>query len=62
VRHRLNRALHDITLTRWRADLRTHAYIARRRAAGKSDTEIHRALKRYVARELFRVLEATPAA
>ena len=62
ARHRLNRALHDITLTRWRADLRTHAYIARRRAAGKSDTEIHRALKRYVARELFRVLEATPAA
>jgi transposase len=62
VRHRLNRALHDITLTRWRPDLRTHAYIAGRRAAGKSDTEIHRALKRHVARELFRVLEATPAA
>lgn len=70
VRHRLNRggdrqlnrALHDITLTRWRADPRTHAYITRRRAAGKSDTEIRRALKRYVARELFRVLEAAPAA
>jgi transposase len=70
VRHRLNRggdrqlnrALHDITLTRWRADPRTHAYIARRRAAGKSDTEIRRALKRYVARELFRVLEASPPA
>jgi transposase len=58
----LNRALHDITLTRWRVDPRTHAYIARRRSAGKSDTEIRRALKRYVARELFRVLEATPAA
>ena len=45
-----------------RVDPRTHAYIARRRAAGKSDTEIRRALKRYIARELFRVLEATPAA
>src|SRR5450631_930416 len=50
IRHRLNRggdrqlnrALHDITLTRWRADPRTHAYITRRRAAGKSDTEIRR--------------------
>jgi transposase len=58
----LNRALHDITLTRWRADPRTHAYITRRRAAGKSDTEIRRALKRYIARELFRALEAAPAA
>jgi transposase len=58
----LNRSLHDIVLTRWRIDSRTHAYIARRRAAGKSDNEIRRALKRYVARELFRVLEATPAA
>ena len=58
----LNRALHDITLTRWRADPRTHAYITRRRAAGKSDTEIRRALKRYIARELFRALETAPAA
>lgn len=52
----LNRALHDITLTRWRADPRTHDYIARRRAAAKNDTEIRRALKRYVARELYRYL------
>lgn len=65
-RHRLNRggdrqlnpALHDITLTRWRVCPRTHAYIASRGAAGESDTEIRRCLKRYVARELFRVLEA----
>jgi transposase len=56
----LNRALHDISLTRWRADPRTHAYIARRRAAGKNDPEIRRALKRYIARELFRALENTP--
>jgi transposase len=58
----LNRALHDITLTRWRVDHRTHDYITRRRAAGKNDTEIRRSLKRYVARELFRILETVPAA
>ncbi len=58
----LNRALHDIVLTRWRADPRTHDYIARRRAAGKSDNEIRRCLKRYIARELFRALEASTAA
>jgi transposase len=70
VRHRLNRggdrnlnrALHDIALTRWRACPRTHAYIAKRQAEGKSDTEIRRTIKRYIARELFRALEATAAA
>ena len=54
----LNRALHDITKTRWRARPRTHAYIQRRRAEGKSDPEIRRCIKRYVARELFRALTA----
>jgi transposase len=66
VRHRLNRggdrqlnrALHDIVKTRWRDCPRTHAYIAARRAEGKSDPEIRRCLKRYVARELFRALTA----
>jgi transposase len=58
----LNRALHDIVLTRWRSCPRTAAYIARRRAEHKTDREIRRALKRYVARELFRALETTPAA
>jgi transposase len=70
VRHRynrggdrsLNRALHDITLTRWRMCPRTHAYIVRRRAEGKSDNEIRRSIKRYIARELYRALEATAAA
>jgi transposase len=67
VRHRLNRggdralnrALHDITLNRWRVDPRTHDYITSRRALGKSDREIRRALKRYVAREIFKTLEYT---
>ena len=57
----LNRALHDITLTRWRICPRTHAYVARRRAQGRSDNEIRRSIKRYIARELFRALEAPPA-
>ncbi len=55
----LNRALHDIALTRWRVCPRTQAYVARRRAEGMSDTDICRCLKRYVARELFRVMEAS---
>ena len=57
----LNRALHDITLTRWRICPRTHAYVAKRRAQGMSDNEIRRSIKRYIARELFRALEAPPA-
>lgn len=69
VRHRynpggdrsLNRALHDITLTRWRICPRTHAYIAKRQAEGKSDNEIRRSIKRYIARELYRTLEAPSA-
>jgi len=68
VRHRLSRggdrqlnsALHTVVLTRWRQDERTQRYVARRRAEGKTDREIRRCLKRYVARHLFRVLEAAP--
>jgi transposase len=66
VRHRLsrggdrqlNRALHDIAMARWRSDERTQAYVTRRRAQGKGDGEIRRALKRYIARELHRTLNA----
>jgi transposase len=65
VRHRLsrygdrqlNRGLHTIVLTRLRCDESTKAYFQRRRAEGKSAREIKRCLKRYVARELFRLLE-----
>lgn len=67
IRHRLSRggdrqlnaALHTVVLTRWRQDERTQAYIARRRAEGKSDREIRRCLKRHIARHLFRLMEAT---
>jgi transposase len=58
----LNRALHDITLTRWRICPRTHAYVAKRRAQGMSDNEIRRSIKRYIARELYRALETAPTA
>jgi transposase len=66
IRHRLNRAgdrqlncaLHTIVLTRLKHDPATRAYAAKRAAEGKTPREIKRCLKRYVARRLFRLLEA----
>ncbi len=66
VRHRLNRggnrdanrALHMICMVRMGMDRRTQQYVARRTAEGKSKREILRCLKRYVAREVYRVLVA----
>ena len=45
-----------ICLARMRRDRRTREYVARRTAEGKSKREIIRCLKRYVAREAYRVL------
>jgi transposase len=64
VRHRLNRggnrdanrALYITCLARMRRDQRTQEYVARRTQEGKSKREIIRCLKRYVAREVYRVL------
>jgi transposase len=56
----LNRAIHTITMSRWRTCPKTKAYIAKRRAEGLSDREIRRCLKRYITRELFRHLNAQP--
>lgn len=56
----LNRALHVVVLTRLRYDPSTRAYAQRRRAEGKTDREIKRCLKRYIARQLFRLLENPP--
>jgi transposase len=53
----LNRALHTIALCRLQRDQRTRAYADRRRTEGKTDREIKRCLKRYIARELYRRLE-----
>lgn len=57
----LNRALHVIVLSRLRYDPATRAYAERRRAEGKTDREIKRCLKRYIARQLYRQLEAAPS-
>jgi hypothetical protein len=43
-------------LARMRRDQRTKEYVARRTAEGKSKPEIIRCLKRYLAREVYRVL------
>jgi transposase len=64
VRHRLNRggnrdanrALHMICVVRMGVDQRTREYVARRTAEGKSKWEIMRCLKRYIAREVYRIL------
>ena len=53
----LNRAFHTIVLSRMRWDEDTQAYVKRRTAEGKTSREIKRCLKRYIARELFRLLE-----
>ncbi len=66
VRHRLNRggdrqlnrALHTIVLSCMRFHYETKAYVTRRTAEGLTPCEIKRCLKRYVARRLFRALEA----
>ncbi|QCX82837.1 Transposase IS116/IS110/IS902 family protein (plasmid) [Streptomyces sp. YIM 121038] len=63
-RHRLNRggdrqankALHTIVLVRMKYDPRTQQYVSRRTAEGMSKMEIIRCLKRFVAREIYRLL------
>lgn len=64
TRHRLSRggdraanaAIHRIVLARMATDQRTKDYVAKRTADGKGKLEIMRCLKRYVAREIHRVL------
>jgi transposase len=56
----LNRALHTITLSRLQYDPDTRAYADKRRAQAKTDREIKRCLKRYIARQLYRQLENPP--
>jgi len=58
---RLNRALHMILVTRRRSHLPTIAYIERRVQEGKSRREAIRCLKRYLARNLYRLLEHAPS-
>ena len=57
---KLNRALHMILVTRKRTHPPTIAYIERRLAEGKTRREANRCLKRYLARNLYRLLEHGP--
>jgi len=64
VRHRLNRggnrqancALHRIVICRMKRHQQTRDYVERRTVEGRSKKEIIRCLKRFVAREVFRIL------
>jgi transposase len=64
IRHRLNRggdraansALHIIAIGRLRTDPKTKAYVAKRIAEGHSKLDAIRALKRYLAREVFKLI------
>jgi transposase len=56
----LNRALHMILVTRRRTHAPTIAYINRRIQDGKTRREANRCLKRYLARNLYRLLEHPP--
>ena len=59
---RLNRALHMATVTRIRMDPRTRAYVEKRTAEGRTPREIRRCLKRYLARQIYRQLNAAETA
>jgi transposase len=64
IRHRLNRggdraansALPIIALVRLRVDPKTKAYVEKRIAEGHSKLDAIRALKRYIAREVFTLI------
>ncbi|MCJ0907231.1 transposase [Rhodococcus sp. ARC_M6] len=55
----LNRALNVIAMVRMVHDQKTRAYVERRRTEGKTDREIRRILKRYLARSIYRHLNAS---
>ncbi|MDI5940621.1 MULTISPECIES: IS110 family transposase [unclassified Micromonospora] len=66
TRHRLNRggdrtlnaALHTIAKARQRCHQPTKDYVNRRTTEGRTPAEITRSLKRYIARQIWRTLEA----
>jgi transposase len=66
VRHRLNRggdrtlnkALHIIALSRMTFDPTTIDYVQKRQAEGRTIKEIRRCVKRYLARRIYRILNA----
>ena len=64
-RHRLDRggnrqintAIHRVAITRARCHPETQAYIARKRAEGKTNSEAIRCLKRHLARRVWHLLQ-----
>ena len=56
----LNNALHTVVQSRIQYQPATRDYVARRTAEGKTGREIKRCLARYVARDLYRLLETRP--
>ena len=67
-RHRLNRggdrtlnaAIHTIAKSRQRCHQPTKDYMTRRTTEGRTRPEITRSLKRYIARQIWRIIQATP--
>ena len=61
----LNRALHQVMITRLSCHSPTRAYVLRRIGDGKTQREAQRCIKRYLARRIWRLLDhgtPTPAA
>jgi transposase len=56
----LNTAIHRVAITRLRCHPETKAYIARKRAEGKTNTEAIRCLKRHLARRIWHLLQPPP--
>ncbi len=56
-----NAALYRVAIVRMRDDERTKAYAMRKTAEGKTRREIVRCIKRYIVREIYRALCASPA-
>jgi transposase len=54
--HDANRALYVIAVCRMSRDDRTRTYVAKRTTEGKTEKQIIRCLKRYIAREVYRIL------
>ncbi|MDX6626289.1 MAG: transposase [Solirubrobacterales bacterium] len=59
---KLNGALHQVVLTQARVHPPARAYLAKKRAEGKSNKEAFRYLKRHLVRVVFRVLREPSAA
>jgi transposase len=67
IRHRLNRggdrtlnkALHLVAISKMTFDPKTIEYVEKRQAEGRTKREIRRCVKRYLARRIYRTLNAT---